>query len=310
MSDPATSAGSAWPPGRVPFWKMNGGGNDFVMIDNRDGIVPEGRAAGFTRAVCDRRRSIGADGVVLLGPPVATDDAMPLDFTWRYLNADGSEGAFCGNGAMCAARLARSLGITATHSRFLTPAGVVMATVGEEPGDQRVALGIADPSPVGDPLRLEIAGHPVTVHPILVGVPHAVAIVDDLERPFPRHGDGPETLIPVGRAVRRHPAVGPAGTNLNVIVVRPDGTLLMRTYERGVEDETLACGSGSVASAVVAAHLGLAPAGTTVMTRGGWPLAVGFAWDAAARRAGSVTLAGRAALVAHGELTTEALDLA
>ncbi len=303
----AVSAGTAWPPSRVPFWKMNGSGNDFVMIDNRQAIIPVAEEERFTRAVCDRRRSIGADGVVFIEYPAESDDAIPLAFAWRYRNADGSAGEFCGNGAMCAARMAALTGISGPHSMFLTPAGIVLATTADSPDDPRVAIAIGDPTPVGAEDWVTVAGHPVAVRAVTVGVPHAVTVVADIDAPFPTHGPGPDTLLTVGRAARRHGRFAPAGTNLNAVQIRSDGSLLMRTYERGVEDETLACGSGAVASALVATGLGRAASPVTVITRNGLPLVVTFAWDAGRRQATNVTLSGQAAVIAIGELTPEAL---
>jgi len=298
----------AWRPDRIPFWKMNGSGNDFVMVDNRNAIIPAEDEWRFTRAVCDRRRSIGADGVVFIEHPGEGDDAIPIGFAWRYRNADGSEGEFCGNGAMCAARMAALTGITGTRSIFSTPAGIVFATVAHTPDDPRVAIAISDPSPVAPEARITVARHPIAVHATTVGVPHAVTIVADIDEPFPAHGPGAGTLLTVGRAVRRHAHFAPAGTNLNAIQIRPDGTLLMRTYERGVEDETLACGSGAVASALVGTALGRAASPVTVITRNGSPLVVTFDWDGALQKATNVSLSGQAAVIAIGELTGEALD--
>jgi diaminopimelate epimerase len=307
-----TSAGAGyppgWEPGRIPFWKMSGSGNDFVVIDNRHAVMPFAAEAPFTRAVCDRRRSVGADGVVFIEHPSESDDAIPVDFAWRYRNADGSEGEFCGNGAMCAARYACMTGISGHRSIFTTPAGMVFATVADDPADPRVAIAIADPSPVLPPVELLVEGRRVDVHAVSVGVPHAVTFVDDLARPFPGAGDD-DGLVRVGRAVRHHRHFAPAGTNLDVIQRRADGVLLMRTYERGVEDETLACGSGAVASALVATALGMAASPVTVVTHGGETLTVSFAWDGRARRASQVSLVGQARVIASGELTREALGL-
>lgn len=286
---------------------MNGSGNDFVMIDNRRAIIPAAEEARFTRAVCDRRRSIGADGVVFIEHPGESDDAIPLAFAWRYRNADGSEGEFCGNGAMCAARMATLTSISCPRSMFMTPAGIVLATTADASDDPRVAIAINDPTAVGAEARITVGGHPIAVHAITVGVPHAVTVVADIDEPFPEHGPGTGTLLPVGRGVRHHHRFAPAGTNLDAIQIRPDGTVLMRTYERGVEDETLACGSGSVASALVATTLGRASSPVTIITRNGSPLVVSFDWDTARRQATNVTLSGQAAVIAIGELTPEAL---
>ena len=259
----------SWPPDRIPYWKMSGSGNDFIMIDNRRAMIPLAEEIAFTRMVCHRESSLGADGLVLIEHPSESDDAIPVDFAWRYRNADGSEGDFCGNGAMCAARYAFLNGISDSRSIFTTPAGMVFATVADGPTDERVAIGISDPSPVGRPVELLLESQSITVHPITVGVPHAVTIVDDIDDPFPAIGSDPGVFAAVGRAVRHHSHFAPAGVNLNAIAIRPDGTLLMRTWERGVEAETLACGSGAIASASVATALGLATAPVSIIVRGG-----------------------------------------
>jgi diaminopimelate epimerase len=138
------------------------------------------------------------------------------------------------------------------------------------------------------------------LHPITVGVPHAVLIVDDADAFSP----GP-ALLPIGRAVRFHPAFAPAGTNLNVVSVRSHSILRMRTYERGVECETLACGTGAIASAIVATALGLAEPPIDVVTSSGGILTVAFAWDGVSAR--NVTLGGEARVIIKGEIDPEAL---
>jgi diaminopimelate epimerase len=153
--------------------------------------------------------------------------------------------------------------------------------------------------PIQRNLEITAAGHDLTLHAIQVGVPHAVLVVPDADA-FPAHG----TFNEVGRAVRLHRTF-PAGANLNVITVRDKQTLRMRTYERGVEDETLACGTGAVASAVVATALGLVSPPIAVITSGGPTLTVDFAWDG--DRAQDVRLTGEARVVATGEIWPEAL---
>jgi diaminopimelate epimerase len=139
------------------------------------------------------------------------------------------------------------------------------------------------------------------LHAITVGVPHAVAIVEDVDGFAP--GDA---LISIGRSVRHHAEFAPAGTNLNVVAVLDRCTLRMRTYERGVEAETLACGTGAIASAVVATSLGLVEPPVSVITTSGRPLRVDFTWRQ--QRAGDVTLGGEARIIVRGEITGEALD--
>jgi diaminopimelate epimerase len=297
----APAAAQAAPAAPIPFWKMSGSGNDFVVIDNRAGLLSLERVAAFARAVCRRRVSLGADGVVLIEDPVPAGPSEPAaDFRWRYVNADGSDGELCGNGAMCGARFAVLRGVAPPACRFQTPSGPVRATVADDPTDPFVRIAIEDPGPILPPRPVEVEGRRLAPVPIQVGVPHAVLVVDD-----PDAFAGPEEFVRIGRAVRRHAAFAPAGTNLNVIGLGADGALRMRTYERGVEDETLACGTGAVASAVVATGLGLVAPPVTVVTSSGLPLRVEFAWDGG--RARDVTLAGQARIVATGEIWPEAL---
>lgn len=277
---------------RLPFAKMSGSGNDFVVIDNRTGLVPAANAAEFTRRVCRHRLSVGADGVVLIE---AADDAV-AHFRWRYINADGSDGEMCGNGAMCGARFAHLQGIAPAQCVFETASGLISAQVEAD----RVRLRMVEPGPVQLDLSVEAAGQALRLHAVEVGVPHVVLITEDADAFAP----GAE-LIRIGGAVRYHAAFAPAGTNVNVISLLGPQRLRMRTYERGVEDETLACGTGAVASAVVGTRLGLVSPPVEVVASSGRVLGVDFAWDG--ERATGVRLSGEARVVATGEIWAEAL---
>jgi diaminopimelate epimerase len=283
-------------PERIPFWKMSGCGNDFVVIDNRAGIVSAAAAGALTKAVCRHRVSVGADGVVLIQTAGPDSGA---DFDWRYINADGNDGEFCGNGSVCGARFAYLNGIAPATCTFTTASGPVHARVSETPNDPRVTIAIAGPEAPSLRHRVDVLGKSVEMHAITVGVPHAVMVVDDADAFLPG-----VDLIEFGRAVRHHTFFAPAGVNFNAISVRPDGALRMRTYERGVEDETLACGSGSIASAIVATALGLTQSPTTVITTSGRPLFQEFSWDGT--RARDVQLGGEARIVATGEIWPDA----
>lgn len=276
----------------IPFAKMSGSGNDFVVIDNRDAVVHATDVPVFVRAVCRRGLGMGADGVVLIGP--AADPAQ-ADFAWRYVNADGSDGEMCGNGAMCGARFAVGQGIAPADCRFETESGLVTAHVGIGPV---VELEMVPPGPVQSLSRLSGCGYQGPMHTVTVGVPHVVLMVDDVDD-FPLEGG----FVPFARAIRRNPLFA-AGTNVNVIHRIDAATIRMRTYERGVEDETLACGTGAVASAIVAVRLGLVQP-VTVMTSSGRPLRPTFVDDGAAVR--DVLLGGEARFVARGTLDAEGL---
>ncbi len=290
----------------LPFWKMSGSGNDFVMVDNRDGRVAEEQLAGLAQALCRRRLSVGADGVVLIEPVPAghpaPDDGGP-HVRWRYINSDGSEGEMCGNGAMCGARFAHLLGAAPRECRLLTPSGLVAATVAADPADPRVRIAIGVPGPITHGIAVIAAGVDATFSAIRVGVPHAVLFVPDADA-FPAPG-GP-SFNTFGRAVRLHEAFAPAGTNVNVVTVRNRSTLRMRTYERGVEDETLACGTGSIASAIVATALGYVAPPVAVVVSSGRTLVVDFRGDPAAGPLADVTLGGEARIVSRGEVGPDA----
>jgi diaminopimelate epimerase len=284
----------------IPFVKMSGSGNDFVVVDNRSGLLPFAEIPSFTQMVCRRRLSIGADGVVLIERPEIGED---VDFRWRYINADGSDGEMCGNGAMCGARFAVLNGIARDECRFLTPSGVVEARVGCDPGDPSVEISINDPSLVTHGISVTANGVTAEFSAIQVGVPHAVTFVPNPDE-FLDGLSGP-MFNGFGRAVRLHEAFAPAGTNVNVVGVRDRHTLRMRTYERGVEDETLACGTGAVASAVTAVSLGLVTTPVSVIVSSGRALTVNFEWDG--EQATNVTLGGNAYIIVRGTIGPDAL---
>ena len=238
----------------IDFAKMHGAGNDFVVVDNRGGALPP--AAATIAAICSRRRGVGADGLI------AIERSPDADFAMRYWNADGGEADLCGNGARCAARFAREAGIAGGTMAFRTRAGILRAEI--LPDGVRV-----DIAPVrGLRLRIPIEGLPVEAHFGVCGVPHAV-IVDEDVRSLSR-----ETFLGAARPLRSHPAFGPAGANVNFVTVGGRDRCTYRTYERGVEDETEACGTGSVVVTAVLAHLGLAESPLRCETGGGDVLTV------------------------------------
>lgn len=280
----------------IPFWKMTGSGNDFVLVDNRDGIVPISERGAFAKAVCRRRVAIGADGVVFIEETVAADQEVA--FAWHYINADGSDGAFCGNGAMCGARFAVMNQIAPHCCAFETPAGIVHATVDER--TPHVQLRLDPPGYVQPPRQVDIDGETHRLIPIKVGVPHAVLLSkeDTLGADFPA----------LGRAIRHHKAFAPDGANVDLVQVRDRQTLRMRTYERGVEEETLACGSGAIASAIVATAHDLAEPPIAVITSGGPSLHVDFTWNPTTCQVTHLTLTGEARVVTKGEICPEAFS--
>lgn len=262
------------------FTKMNGAGNDFVMVDNRNGTVALDKDA--IARLCDRHRGIGADGLLAVEP--AQNGA---DFRMRYYNADGGEAEMCGNGARCFARFASRISGKQGAISFETIAGVITARL----LDDRVELQMSRPKDLALGTQLNVAGAPTTVHFLNTGVPHAVVLVDDLDSVDIRKS---------GAAIRYHEHFAPKGTNANFIQKIDERTLAIRTYERGVEDETLACGTGVVASALIYHELTGAPSPVGVKVRGGEVLEVGFEKDGAGYT--GVTLTGPADFVFEGEV--------
>jgi diaminopimelate epimerase len=262
------------------FSKMNGAGNDFVLLDNRAGdlqLTPEQIAQ-----VCDRHRGIGADGVLLLEPA-----ANGADFRMRYYNSDGGEAEMCGNGARCFARFANRIAGPLTNVTFETPAGVIGATIEGE----RVRLQMSDPVDLRLNIDVPLASETLLVHFINSGVPHVVIPVSDLEN---------ADVQAVGSAVRHHALFAPKGANVNFLQRRAERQIAIRTYERGVEAETLACGTGVVASALIFAATEKVGGPIAVLVRGGDELSVDFA-----RRGDqfeNVTLTGPADFVFDGEM--------
>jgi diaminopimelate epimerase len=278
----------------IDFMKLHGSGNDFVVIDNRNGVLAESCLQAFSELVSRRARSIGADGVVLIENPVEPD----TDFRWRYFNADGSEGEMCGNGAMCGARFAEVIGAAPAETAFSTMSGIVRATV--DPATGVVELAMPDTGPIEDARSVEVDGTRYALVPIQVGVPHAVLYVEDADA----FGSRAE-LEQVGRAIRQSEAFAPAGTNVNVVSPLGENRLRMRTYERGVEAETLACGTGAVASAVVSVGRGMVTTPVEIVTSSGMPLVASF--DLRQNGARTIALRGETRIVMSGTIRADAL---
>ncbi len=271
----------------IPITKMSGAGNDFIVIDHRSRFIPESYQPQFAQLVCRRSFSVGADGLILI------EDSDSEDFSWQFYNKDGSVAEMCGNGARCAARFAWRSGIAGRSMRFSTLAGVIEAElIGEQ---EHVRLEMTDPFDFRDSVLIPLNGSEKEVFFVNTGVPHAVVFVDSDQAPV-KHW---------GRALRYHEQFEPAGTNANFVKILKDGQLLVRTYERGVEDETMACGTGVVAAAIVAARQGLAESPVDVTTTGGEQLAVQFIVEGT--EVSEVCLQGPARIIYEGNLSPEAL---
>jgi len=261
----------------IRFAKFQGAGNDFIMIDNRDGAFAASREG--IAAMCARRTSIGADGLILVEPSAKAAVRM------RYFNADGGEAEMCGNGARCFVAYAHELGIATDPLVFETMERVLS---GRADGDAfTIETGAVKDTRLH--MKLDVEGTACEAHFTNTGVPHVVIFCSELESV---DVDG------FGRAVRYHEAFQPAGTNVNFVQVRKSGDLALRTYERGVESETLACGTGVVAAAVIAHLVGNVRAPVAVHVRSGGVLTVGFEEKGASFT--NVTLTGPAVHVYDG----------
>ena len=223
---------------KIPFMKMSGSGNDFILVDHRKPLLDVKRMKKFAQKVCRRRVSVGADGIIFI------ERSKQADFKWRFFNADGSEAEMCGNGGRCAARFAYLKGIAGSSLTFETLAGILSAHV----NGRRVKLEMTKPYGLKLDEKISIKGKRARISSINTGVPHAVLFLKSLEN---------VDVVRMGRSIRNHSHYAPRGTNANFVKVENSSRLSVRTYERGVEDETLACGTGAVASALIAAFKGL-----------------------------------------------------
>lgn len=223
----------------IPATKMSGTGNDFVMVDNRAGLLSEEEKAEFVASVCRRRVSVGADGAILVEPATIPDH----DFRMRYYNADGGEAEMCGNGSRCVSVFARRIGAAGEEQRIQTQAGTLLARVGADDASARVRL--SQPGPLYKKWIM-LEGTPTVLHSINTGVPHAVEFVEKVSKVDVKQR---------GAEIRYHSVFGTQGTNANFVELLGKGEIRIRTYERGVEDETLACGTGATACAIATAFV-------------------------------------------------------
>ena len=242
----------------IEFYKMSGSGNDFIIIDNRDLSLNVGDLPAFARKICARKISVGADGLFLIEP------SQTADFKWQFFNSDGSMAEMCGNGSRCVARYAYLKGIAPNKMSFETLAGIISAEVNNDV----VKVKLTDPSPVKSIANLIFDDCQFALYTVDTGVPHAVTFVDNPEAC---------NVFEWGRKIRRHEFFQPRGTNANFATIIDRHKMRVRTYERGVEDETLACGTGVVASVLSAASKGLVETPVDVIVQSGEMLRIYFA---------------------------------
>ena len=218
---------------QISFVKASGAGNDFVIIDNHEGRL-QCDFSKLSRALCAPHIGIGADGLLVLDP------ALGSDFRMQYYNADGSSGGMCGNGGRCIAQYAHLSGLTGVEMRFEALGHVYEASI----LGSKVRLRMKDPAGYRPAMKLTTDTEALTASFIDTGAPHAVIFVEDT---------GQIDVSRLGREVRHHRSFAPGGTNVNFVKATNRTSIELRTYERGVEAETLACGTGSIAAALVSA---------------------------------------------------------
>ncbi len=267
---------------KIEFTKAVATGNDFIIVDNRDGSIPKKARPAFAKRACNRKKSIGADGVLFI------ENSKNADFKMRIFNPDGSEAKMCGNGSRCVALFAATKNIAKKEKMTIeTLAGTLDASV---KGDI-VKVKLTDPKDIKWNFCLMINKCPYEVNFIDTGVPHVIHFTEDLEKIDVKN---------IGSHIRHHGEFSPEGTNADFVKVVNRHTIRVRTYERGVEDETLACGTGAVASAVISAEAEKMSSPVTVETQSGEKVKVYFELKDGNFR--NVYLEGRAKLVYEGEL--------
>jgi diaminopimelate epimerase len=289
----------------IDFAKMNGAGNDFVFIDNRSHKI-QLQPAQIAR-LCDRHKGVGADGVILLVPCLSGH----ADWAWDFYNSDGSSAEMCGNGARCFARFVRRLTGAKGNLSFETRAGVITARFqgdsvkadltlhsGQEgrtevprPQGDDVTVTLTPPKDLRLRQQIKLNVGLTEIHSLNTGVPHAALFVPDADKAM---------VQPLGEEIRHHPHFAPRGTNVNFVQVLGPGKIRVRTYERGVEGETLACGTGVTASALITAELRGFPSPVQVQVQGGDTLEVSFERDKG--QFTHVGLAGPAEFVFEGRI--------
>ncbi len=233
----------------INFLKMSGSGNDFVVVDNRRKIIAN--PAAFAKKYCHRKFGVGADGLLLV------EKSKKYDFRMVYFNSDGSRAAFCGNGSRCISLFAFTNGIAPKKMIFDSDAGVICSEV-KQGGTVKVRM--PEPKGILLDLAIDVDGKKYRAAFANTGVPHTVIFVRDIEN---------TDVEALGGKIRRHKMFAPAGTNVNFVKLLGKNKISVRTYERGVEGETLACGTGSVASAVISILKKYAASPVSAATRGG-----------------------------------------
>jgi len=260
---------------------MNGAGNDFILLDNRAGKIKLSREQ--VAFLCHRQRGIGADGLILL----ERCTSGRADWAWDFYNSDGSTAEMCGNGSRCFARFIQKVAGVQGEFTFETIGGIVRAALQGE----RVTIHLMQPKDLRLEEKLTLNSGTQVVHSFTVGNPHTVVYVEDADKAMVQE---------MGREIRRHPHFAPAGINVNFVQKLAPGRIRVRTYERGVEGETLACGTGVTTAALITAKLHQFPSPVQAQVQNGDVLEIGFA-----EKNGTftdVTLTGPAKFVFEGRI--------
>ena len=260
---------------------MNGAGNDFVLIDNRSQKIC--LTCEQIVRLCDRHRGIGADGVALMIPCASGQ----TDWAWDFFNSDGSVAEMCGNGARCFARYVQKLTGEKKGISFETRAGIISASFQGE----RVTINLTSPKDLRLNESVALSGGQTSIHSLNTGVPHAVLFVPDADQAM---------VQPLGAEIRFHAHFAPRGTNVNFVQLHAANSIRVRTYERGVEGETLACGTGVTASALITAELHHFKSPVPVQVQGGDLLEVSF--EKNGKDFSNVRLTGPADFVFDGKI--------
>ena len=276
---------------RIHFFKMTGTGNDFIVIDNRMRVLDADNCYDFVRGLCRSGTSVGADGVILI------ENDPDVDFRCRFFNADGSKPEMCGNGARCAARLAYLTGIVDNPRMSFRFGEEIIAA---ELWDTNVKAQMPDPTDLRRNLNINVKGRIIALDFINTGVPHAVCFLKDKKELEAVN------VARLGRALRTHEYFAPDGTNVDFVFVENKHRLSVRTYERGVEGETLACGTGAIAAALLAAARSETESPVEVRVRSGEALTIHFEVTDEKVPFKNVNMEGNALVVYEADLWSEA----
>jgi len=277
----------------LAFTKMSGAGNDFVVIDNRR-LSLKYNWSDLAKSICRRRLGVGADGLIII------DVSSQSQFLMRYYNADGSSGGMCGNGGRCVAMYVMQQDGSSTV-RFEALDYIYEASR----QGSAVSLRMKNPTRFRFGVLVTVGERRIKVDSVDTGAPHTVVFLDDvpvaLRRELEEHG-----IIAAGKAIRNDVAFLPGGTNADFVRLLQGSRISMRTYERGVEDETLACGTGAIASAILASRRYGLQSPVEVQTRGGEILSVAF--EGSDDLFSNIELRGSAAIVFEGRIDVGALQ--